>query len=573
MGRGWTLLVLGWALVLGGGFLAHRIQTADGVRVQDVRFAGADGTPMSGLLYIPPTASPQTPAPGVLAVHGYINSRETQDGFAIEFARRGYVVLAIDQAGHGYSGGTVAANGYGGPDGLRYLRSLAMVDPDQIGLEGHSMGGWAVLAAAMAQPSGYRAMVLEGSATGVRLPPAGTLASAPGTPQFPKNLAVVYSRWDEFAPLMWGVPRAAEVGRSAKLMALFGTSAPVVSGRIYGSVAAGDARTLYTPATTHPGDHISPTAIGDAVDWFARTLKGGTPRPADDQIWPWKEAATLIALAGVVLAMLGAFELALGLPAFRALVQPGEPARPRRGAGWWAMLAASALIPPLTFYPFMLAGMFAAPPSRAFPQAITNQLMAWALLNGAITLGASVLLGGGRGGRSNRRWAASAGVALLAVGMAYLAVLASDFLFKTDARFWIMALKLMSPRQFGGFLAYLVPFTAYFVIALGSLEANLMVRGDSPARQYATALAALAGGFLLFLLAQYVPLFVQGALPIPAEALNAIISIQLVPLMALVAVIAVFAWRRTNSALPGAFVCGLFVTWYVVAGQPFQFPG
>ncbi|WP_201721683.1 hypothetical protein [Caulobacter sp. B11] len=29
----------------------------------------------------------------MLAVHGYINSRETQSPFAIEFARRGYVVL------------------------------------------------------------------------------------------------------------------------------------------------------------------------------------------------------------------------------------------------------------------------------------------------------------------------------------------------------------------------------------------------------------------------------------------------------------------------------------------------
>ncbi|MDR3511162.1 MAG: alpha/beta fold hydrolase [Caulobacteraceae bacterium] len=572
MGRGWTLFVLGWALVLGGGFLAHVIQTADGVRVEDVRFAGADGTPMSGLLYIPPTATPETPAPGVLAVHGYINSRETQDGFSIEFARRGYVVLAIDQTGHGYSGGGMGANGYGGPDGLRYLRSLAMVDPDQIGLEGHSMGGWAVLAAAMAQPSAYRAMVLEGSATGVRLPPAGVLASAPGTPQFPKNLAVVYSRWDEFAPLMWEVPRAADVGRSAKLIALFGAAGPVVPGRVYGSMAAGDARALYTPATTHPGDHLSTEAIGDAVDWFARTLKGGTPRPADDQIWMWKEIGTLIAFVGVVILMLGAFDLYLGLPTFAALAGAPEPARERRGAGWWAMLAATALVPVVSFYPFMLLGMVAAGPSRAFPQPITNQLMVWALLNAAVTVLASVLLKGPKP-RFNLRWGGAAGIALLTVATGYLALLVADFAFKVDFRFWVVALKLLSPRQFGWFLVYLVPFTAYFVVALGSLHANLAVRGDSPARQYATGLAALAGGFALFVLAQYAPLLLTGRLPIPAEALNAIISIPFLPLMAIVALVAVFTWRRTNSYLPGAFVCGLFVTWYIVAGTAAQVAG
>ncbi len=118
---------------------------------------------MSALLYIPPGATRDHPAPGILAVHGYINSRETQDGFAIALARAGYVVLALDQTGHGYSGGTVGANGFGGPDGLKYLRSLDMVDTGNIGLEGHSMGGWTILKAAEAMPGDYKAMVLEGS--------------------------------------------------------------------------------------------------------------------------------------------------------------------------------------------------------------------------------------------------------------------------------------------------------------------------------------------------------------------------------------------------------------------------
>ena len=84
-----------------------------------------------------------------------------------------------------------------------------------------------------------------------------------------------------------------------------------------------------------------------------------------------------------------------------------------------------------------------------------------------------------------------------------------------------------------------------------------MVPGDSAASQYATALAALAGGFLLFLIGEYAPLFITGALPIPEEALNAILSIQFVPLLAIVAVIAVYTWRQTNSPLPGAFMAGL----------------
>ena len=172
---------------------------------------------MSALLYVPKNATPATPAPGILAVHGYINSRETQDGFAIEFARRGYVVLSLDQTGHGYSQGPAFSNGFGGPDGLKYLRSLPMVDVRQIGLEGHSMGGWAVLAAAAAMPNDYASMVLEGSSTGAPF-------AQEGSPNWPRNAAVVFSRYDEFAKVMWGVDRAADAPGSGKLQALFGTA-------------------------------------------------------------------------------------------------------------------------------------------------------------------------------------------------------------------------------------------------------------------------------------------------------------------------------------------------------------
>ncbi|QZD86180.1 alpha/beta hydrolase family protein [Qipengyuania psychrotolerans] len=190
--RRWWLIVAGFAIVLAGAFLAHTIRTTDGTTVQDIRFTGTNGTVMSALLYVPKNATADTPAPGVLAVHGYINSRETQDGFAIEFARRGYVVLSLDQTGHGYSGGAAFSNGIGGPDGLKYLRSLPMVDTTQIGLEGHSMGGWTVLAAAHEMPGAYASMVLEGSSTGAPF-------AADGSVKWPRNPAL-FSRIISVAP-------------------------------------------------------------------------------------------------------------------------------------------------------------------------------------------------------------------------------------------------------------------------------------------------------------------------------------------------------------------------------------
>jgi dienelactone hydrolase len=560
--RRW-LALLGLGAILIGGLIASRTQTAGGIRVQDLRFVGASGTPMSALLYVPPNATARTPAPGVLAVHGYINSRETQDGFAIEFARRGYVVLAIDQTGHGYSGGAATRGGFGGPDGLAYLRSLPMVDRDNIGLEGHSMGGWAVLAAAAANPAGYKAMVLEGSSTGKPFAP-------PGSPRFPRDLAVVYSRYDEFSPLMWGVDRARDVATSPKLIQLFGAGGPVVPGKVYGDVASGTARRLYTPITTHPGDHISPEAIGDATDWFSRTLTGGTPRPARDQIWIWKEVGTLIAFTGFAALLPGVFDLFLAIPLFASLAHPGVATRQTRDGGWWIAAGIAVVVPALTFYPFLLLGMVALPPSLFWPQSITNQVMVWAVLNGLVAWLAN-RLARAQPPRFETRWVPSILIALATVAVGYAALVLADRLFKIDFRFWILALKLMSPRQAVAFLAYLPGFTIFFLIVLRGLTGNLITLGDSAARQYLTGVGAMALGLGLFVAAEYAPLFILGHLPIPAEALNAIVSLQFPPLLALVGLIAIFTWRRTNSYIPGALICGLLLTWYMVAGTATQF--
>lgn len=553
---GWGLATVGALLIAVGVALAAFIQTAGGVTVEDVRFRGPDGTQFSGLLYTPPNATAATPAPGVLAVHGYINTRETQSGFAIEFARRGYVVLALDQRGHGYSGGAATQMGFGGPEGLAYLRSLPNVDKANIGLEGHSMGGWTVLAAAAAQPDGYRSVVLEGSSVG---PPF----SQAGSPSWPRNVAVVFSLYDEFAPLMWGVGDARKVGESEKLQALFGAAGPVQPERIYGDPAAGTARALFTPATTHPGDHISPEAIGYSLDWFARTLEGGAPRPASDQIWWWKEIGTGLALIGVFVLMAGAFQALLAVRIFAALRGAPELARERRGGRWWAMLLLGAFIPAVTFYACILTLPPPIPPSAVFPQSINNWLTAWALGNAAIALLLGLWLA--RGSRAKPAPLGPAALmALAVVAIAYLATLLAS-LVHVDFRFWIVALKPMSGRQALAFLAYLLPFTLFIWVAFRGVT-GLMLRGQGAAGQYATALAALTLGFVVVTGVQYAALFATGALPLPFEALNVIVALQFIVLLAALAVLCVFTWRRTGSHVPGALVCGLFVAWYVVAG-------
>ena len=572
MHRKWSLAIAGAILILAGAVLAYLTQTSDGIQIRDVRFAGAKGNIMSALLYIPPNATPKTPAPGILAVHGYINSRETQDGFAIEFARRGYVVLALDQTGHGYSDPPAFANGFGGPDGLAHLRSLDIVDKNNIGLEGHSMGGWTVLAAASAMPNDYKSMVLEGSSTGKPF-------AAEGTASWPRNVALVFAQYEEFSELMWGVERARDVTQSPKLWALFGTKGAVEPGKVYGDIAQGTARVLYTPGITHPAEHISHQAIGYSLDWFAKTLQGGTPRPSDDQIWLRKEIGTLIALIGFVVLLLGVFDGLLEAPVFSRLRLPeiadGTAPAPVAASGtrWTAAFVLTAFIPALTYYPaFALGGTFVTP-SAYLPQGITNQIMVWAVINALIAL-ALMPFAPKRASRSGIV-GPSILIALATVIVGYAALWLADLAFKIDFRFWIVALKLMSARQFLIFLIYLPPFTAFFVIALHVLHRNFSTMGASRVALYLTNILALTLGFIVLLGLQYGTLFLSGKLfnPLPDPGfvpLSTIVAIQFVPLLAIAAIIATFTWRRTGTSLPGALICGLFVTWYVVAGTATQ---
>jgi hypothetical protein len=421
-------------------------------------------------------------------------------------------------------------------------------------------------------PNDYKSMVLEGSSTGKPF-------AADGTTSWPRNAALVFAQYEEFSNLMWGVERARDVTQSPKLWAMFGTQGPVEPGKVYGDIAQGTARALYTPPITHPDEHISHQAIGFSLDWFAKTLQGGTPRPSDDQIWFRKEVGTLIALIGFVILLIGVFDGLLEARVFSHLRLPEiadgtMPAHfPAKGQRWTAAFVLTAFIPALTYYPaFALAGTFVTP-SAYLPQGITNQIMVWAVINALITL-ALMPFAPKRASRMGII-VPSILIAVLTIIAGYAALWLADLLFKVDFRFWIVALKLMSAKQFLIFLIYLVPFTAFFVIALHVLHRNFSTMGAGRAALYLTNIFALTLGFIVLLGLQYRALWLSGKLfnPLPDPGfvpLSTIVAIQFVPLLAIAAIIATFTWRRTGSSLPGALICGLFVTWYVVASTATQ---
>ena len=100
--------------------LANGIQTDHGyITVSEGvidAYRGENGAEHLGMmtykLYTPKTATAENKAPGVLLLHGYQNDRETNAAYAIELARRGVVVLSLDEYGHGFTEPGLKERGY-----------------------------------------------------------------------------------------------------------------------------------------------------------------------------------------------------------------------------------------------------------------------------------------------------------------------------------------------------------------------------------------------------------------------------------------------------------------------------
>jgi uncharacterized protein len=123
----------------------------------------SEGLKIFALMTVPEAEKPQNGFPVIVFNHGYIpptEYRTTQryEAYVDALARSGYIVFRSDYRGHGNSEG-VPINAYGSPgytidilNAVSALRKYRLSNPDQIGMWGHSMGGWITLRAMVVDP-------------------------------------------------------------------------------------------------------------------------------------------------------------------------------------------------------------------------------------------------------------------------------------------------------------------------------------------------------------------------------------------------------------------------------------
>lgn len=130
--------------------------------VTRMTLTSADGDEISAILYKPNTATPENPAPALLYTHGGNDMLEQGSPYAVELARRGYVVVMWDYTGCARSdiptGTSENAPGevsklptMGGLTVWNAIKMYNFIDHSKIVTGGHSMGGQYSMALAIAK--------------------------------------------------------------------------------------------------------------------------------------------------------------------------------------------------------------------------------------------------------------------------------------------------------------------------------------------------------------------------------------------------------------------------------------
>lgn len=631
--RIWLCVAL--ALCLVGSLMAGLIQNSFGyVKVDDISIVTEEGT-FTGYLLVPKTATEVTPAPAIVASHGYLNNKEMQDINYVELSRRGFVVFAMDAYSHGHSsvptGGDPDVLATGGMiQAVEYLWALPFVDSSRIGVTGHSMGGGYAdktaayytqlekdaLAAGLPPTEAHKlnkvaaALIIGNVPTGL-LPDGLTtdIAAVDASDSgYLCELGAVFARYDEFGMMVVGGPLTDMMSDpliksfiylqsgDASVMALD----EIAEGHRYANSRTGYGIRFWAPYETHPWNHFSTKCAAFAVEFFSDAL--GAPRTiaATNQVWWLKEAFNCVGLAGFFLLIVPLIDLMLDVPFFAGLRAQTVPALPapadkKQIRRYRATSIIGMLLPAILYIPLVAIG-FLFLLSPLWPQDTTGGIALWSLVSGLIALwmvrvGSGKFKGQGEAlglkVGDTKKFGKTVLLALSVVSLAYVTVFAADYFFKTDFRIWTFAIRTFSASKIWVAVKYL-PFFLVFYVANSLSVSRRRFDNWSERKQILISMMWNVLGVILVLLAQYIPvLFTDmtllsiagnaiggtfGQLIGTGGALFPLLLYPFIPILAIAAAINVKVYNRTGNIWLAGLVNAFIITMLTVANTSFSFP-
>ena len=422
--------------------IANAIQTGNGsIDIQEGYIAhevnGNEGA-LFYKLYVPENATEENPAPAVLLLHGYQNDHETCAAYAIELARRGAVVMAIDEYGHGNStlglvnrgyvnhkvtvnygedseeagtfkeiggqiryrvmmnfsnlsffndkyttdkdGNTLTDSSAGGIAAYAVLSEYPFVDSSRMALSGHSMGTWSSWSVAAA----YSGSDIMPKATVLQCGELFRDSAYDSENVKFNNVLLLQAKWDEFSYFRdYKNIVSDELLKSDLRTEFLGTTADAAAwNTTYGTFEDGSARRIELLMTNHRLTTHNAHGLATALEWFDDTINLPNSFDYTNQVAMTKERLVLCAMLCAVFAMLPFMNILLGTSFFGKVPQKLPPQETMKtNKKWWKGAVITMLLAFCT-YPFMtqLGHGLLPLPENIFRMTVGNGFLSWYLL-------------------------------------------------------------------------------------------------------------------------------------------------------------------------------------------------
>ena len=436
-----AVICLGCAAAIGKGTMlaspgAERVNIVDGTIDGESWLAEAED--MYYRLYIPESATAENPAPAVLLLHGYQNDDLTCAAYAVELSRRGYVVLAIDEFGHGKTktgllsrgfvnhkvttnygldseadgtyaqisgadryklmmnfsnlsffrdkyvldeeGNTIWDSSAGGICAYEWLSGLDFVDPTRMAVSGHSMGTWSSWTVAAA----FAGTFIEPRATVLQCGELFTDDAYDTDLYWFENVLLLQAKYDEFSYFRdYKNNVNDELLKSGLRTGFLGTTAENAAwNKTFGSFADGTARRMELLNTNHRLTTHNKQGLATAIEWFDQATGHTSPIASTDQVMMTREWLIFAAMLLIIASLLPLMEIFLAAAPFKGAAQPlPEKTHMKSNKKWWIGAAITMAIAFAT-YPFCTQlghGLFPLP-EGIFRMTIGNGFFIWYLI-------------------------------------------------------------------------------------------------------------------------------------------------------------------------------------------------
>lgn len=419
-------------------FVANSIQKDGGnIEIIDGKIDDGNGF-LTYKLYKPKEASADNKAPAVLLLHGYQNDHETCAAYAIELARRGAVVLCLDEYGHGAStlgllnrgyvnhvvkvnygndskedgtyksiggskryrvlmnfsnlsffddyyskdddGNRIIDSSCGGSLAYDFMSKLDYVDNKRMAVSGHSMGtwsSWSVAADHAGSDIAPRAIVLQcGELFTDDVYDANKISF--------NNVLLLQAKYDEFSYFRdYQKVVNDDLLKSDLRTSFLNTTADKAEwNKTYGNFADGSARRMELLYTNHRLTTHHVGGLETALDWFDQAIDLPKDISNGNIIAKTKEYLVLAAMLLVLASLFPMMSLLLELPFFSKVKQEMPSIDDRVSKKGWRKGALITILLSGASFPFMtqLGHALLPLPEGIFRMTIGNGFLGWYLL-------------------------------------------------------------------------------------------------------------------------------------------------------------------------------------------------